>query len=376
MILRCLHILALFLSLAACQPSSVTPFAATLPGTQVGSSLGQAVTAVPTANPLASRTPTLPPTATFTPSLTPTITPTPTLTLTSTDTLTPTITLTTTPIPSATATDPASDPNNTPVPTWTPPPADTAVEIADHYRLSRPIGEGGVNYVARTYPYGSNAGGLQVHLGVDLENPGGTPILAAADGVVFYAGDDSTTQFGPKTVYYGNLVVIQHAFSAPDGQAVFSLYGHMQRVDVQTGQTVKKGDQIGVVGATGVAFGPHLHFEVRLGDAYNFRSVRNPELWIFPYRGYGTLVGRVTDASGAPLYNVPLQVKSTDITRYAFSYADNTVNADSAFNENVVLGDLPANYYEVSVNENGRVRFRKIIYLYANRSTWLDIQLK
>jgi murein DD-endopeptidase MepM/ murein hydrolase activator NlpD len=273
-------------------------------------------------------------------------------------------------------TDPANDPNNTPVPTWTPPADDTAAQIADHYRLSRPIADGGVNYVARTYPYGSTAGGLQVHLGVDMENPSGTPILAAGDGVVFYAGGDNATQFGPELVYYGNLVVIQHSFTSSDGQAVFSLYGHMQRVEVQTGQTVQRGDPIGVVGGTGVAFGPHLHFEVRLGDAYNIRSVRNPELWIFPYRGYGTLVGRVTDANGTLLYNVPLQVKSTDITRYTFSYSDSAVNPDSVFNENVVLGDLPANYYEVSVNENGRVRFRKIIYIYPNRSTWLDIQLK
>jgi murein DD-endopeptidase MepM/ murein hydrolase activator NlpD len=250
------------------------------------------------------------------------------------------------------------------------------VQIADHYHFSRPIGVGGVTYVARTYPYGSTAGGLQIHLGVDLENPSGTPILAAADGVVFYAGDDSASQFGPTTPYYGNLVVIQHGFTDPSGQPVFSLYGHMQHVDVQTGQAVKKGDPIGIVGATGVAFGPHLHFEVRIGDAHNFHSTRNPELWIFPYRGYGTLTGRVTDANGTLLYNAPLQVKSTDITRYAFSYANETVNPDPVFGENFVLGDLPANYYEVTVSDNGRLRFQKLIYVYPNRSTWIDVQLK
>ncbi|MEZ4667470.1 MAG: peptidoglycan DD-metalloendopeptidase family protein [Anaerolineae bacterium] len=366
------------LLLVACQPNVLSSTSvAVAPTPTIG--LIASVTSVPTANPAASRTPTLPPTSTFTPTLTPTLTLTSTLTPTATLTHIPSntpILPTTTPIPSATSTDPANNPDSTLAPSWTPPPADSTTEIADHYRLRRPIGEGGVNYVARTYTYGSNAGGLQVHLGVDLENPSGTPILAAADGTIIYAGDDSSTKFGPKTVYYGNLVVIQHGFVAADGRPVFTLYGHMQRVDVQTGQSVKQGEKIGIVGATGVAFGPHLHFEVRLGDAYDYRSTRNPELWIYPFRKYGTLVGRVTDANGVPLYNAPLQVKSVDITRYAFSYADDVVNPDQIFNENFVLGDLPANYYEVSVNDNGRVRFRKLIYVYADRSTWIDIQLK
>jgi murein DD-endopeptidase MepM/ murein hydrolase activator NlpD len=377
---RRIAVLLCLMLLAACQsPSSVTPFAATIPAANSvkPTSVGQLMTAVPTANLLPSRTPTMPPTATFTATWTPTITPTPTNTLTPTQTLTPTITPTSVPIASATPTDPSNDPNYTPPPTWTPPPADPATQLDDHYHFRRPIADGGVNYVARTYPYGGTAGGgLQVHHGVDMENPRGTPIIAAADGVVVYAGDDSSTLFGPQNVYYGNLVVIQHPFTDADGQPVFSLYGHMQRIDVQTGQTVKQGDQIGSVGDSGVAFGPHLHFEVRVGDAYSFSATRNPELWIFPYQRYGTLAGRVTDANGMPLYDVTLQVRSTDITRYAFSYADNSVNGDTVFKENFVLGDLPANYYEVAVNDNGRVRFQKIIYVYPNRTTWIDVQLR
>lgn len=362
--------------LAACQPQSdVTPFAATIPPVS-GVVDAQVATAVPTANPAASRTPTPPPTATFTPTNTLTQTPTPTITPTPSNTFTPTKTFTAVPIASATATNPADDPNNTPLPSWTPPPLDPSTQINDHYYLRRPIGDSGQNWVARTYPYGNTAGGtLQVHLGVDMENPSGTPVLAAADGVVFYAGDDNATQFGPSTVYYGNLVVIQHAFTGTDGQTVYTLYGHMQRVDVQMGQSVKQGDQIGIVGATGVAFGPHLHFEVRVGDASNYRETRNPELWIYPYQKYGTLVGRVTDSNGAILYDVTLQVKSADLSRYAFSYADSTTNSDPVFQENFVLGDLPANYYEVTVSERGRLRFRKLVYVYPNRSTWIDVKL-
>lgn len=380
--LRKLLIVCLLALLAACQSTAATPFSATIPVVVTPAIAAVVATAVPTAHPVSSRTPTLPPTATFTPTNTLTPTLTPTLTLTPTDTLTPTITLTPTetftpvPIASATPTDPADDPNHTPEPTWTAPPAEPASQIADHYAFYRPISDDGVNYVARTYTYGGTSGGrLQVHLGVDMENPSGTPILAAGDGAVVYAGDDMGTQFGPTTNYYGNLVVIQHALTSSDGQPVYTLYGHMQRVDVQTGQLVKHGDQIGQVGATGVAFGPHLHFEVRVGDPYNYHNTRNPELWIYPYRTFGTLTGRVTDANGTVLYDVTLQVKSTDITRYAFSYHDTSVNPDPVFNENFVLGDLPANYYEVTVSDNGRIRFRQIVYVYPNRSTWIEVKL-
>lgn len=377
MIRTSLSILFLF-GLAACQPAlTVEP----TPTVSTPVALLAAATTVPTANPIASRTPTLPPTATFTPTSTATLTATNTPTLTPSMTFTPSATFTATPSPTplviASATPGAAvDANGTPIPTWTPPPNDPSSEIADHYHLFRPIGESGVNYVARTYPYGSNAGGLQTHLGVDLENPSGTVVLAAADGIIYYAGDDNATQFGPTTAYYGNLVVIKHGFNNADGQPVFTLYGHMQRVDVQTGQTVKRGDSLGIVGGTGVAFGPHLHFEVRVGDANSFQATRNPELWIFPFRKYGTLVGRVVDANGTVLYNAPLQVKSADIARYTYTYADTVVNPDDVFSENFVIGDLPANYYEVSVNDGGRVRFRKTIYIYPDRSTWIDVQLK
>jgi len=107
------------------------------------------------------------------------------------------------------------DANGTPLPTWTPPPANPAVQIADHYHFVRPISDDNVNYADRTYPYGGTSGGkLQVHHGVDLVNPQGTLIMAAGDGVVFYAGDDLTTVFGAYPNYYGNLVVIQHNFNS------------------------------------------------------------------------------------------------------------------------------------------------------------------
>jgi murein DD-endopeptidase MepM/ murein hydrolase activator NlpD len=369
-------LLVMMLLLAGCQAAQQSSFAMTLP---VTATVGQVVvrsTLVPTANLAPSRTPTLPPTATYTPSPTATATLTPTITLSPTVTLSPTPAPTRTPISSATPTDPSTDPNYTPPPTWTPPPANPAAQIADHYAFGRPIASSGVDWVDRVYPYGATAGGtFATHHGVEFVNPTGTPILAVGDGIIYYAGDDLATQFGPNTDFYGNLVVIQHNVTDADGQMVYTLYGHMNTVDVQAGQPIRRGDRVGTVGASGIALGAHLHFEVRVGEPTNYNATRNPELWIRPYPTFGTLAGIVTDADGNRLYSAPVRVESLDISRYTWSYNDDTVDPDTTFNENFVLGDLPANYYEVTVSDNGRVRFRQIVYVYPNRTTWLNIVL-
>jgi murein DD-endopeptidase MepM/ murein hydrolase activator NlpD len=98
----------------------------------------------------------------------------------------------------------------------------------------------------RTHPID---GVEKFHTGVDLRGKEGTPILAAADGVVRSAG----TRGG-----YGNAVEIDH------GGGVTTLYGHASELGVQPGEHVHKGQEIGEVGMTGHATGPHLHFEVRV----------------------------------------------------------------------------------------------------------------
>ena len=89
-----------------------------------------------------------------------------------------------------------------------------------------------------------------LHGGIDIANAIGTPILAAADGVVISAG----YQGG-----YGNMVKLRHA----DGTV--TLYGHNSSVLVNVGERVMAGDQIAKMGNTGNSTGPHLHFEVHLG---------------------------------------------------------------------------------------------------------------
>jgi murein DD-endopeptidase MepM/ murein hydrolase activator NlpD len=95
-----------------------------------------------------------------------------------------------------------------------------------------------------------------VHMGLDFQPPNNSPIYAIADGTVALSQDDS---YG-----YGNHVYIDHGDLLGDGANIQSLYAHMQHgtVPLVTGQAIKVGDFIGLVGQTGTATGIHLHFEL------------------------------------------------------------------------------------------------------------------
>lgn len=98
----------------------------------------------------------------------------------------------------------------------------------------------------RTDPF---TGEADYHPGLDISADTGTPVYATADGVVTQAA---------RSGAYGNLVTIDHKFG------IETRYGHLSAFRTQRGQTVKRGDLIGLVGATGRATGPHLHYEVRI----------------------------------------------------------------------------------------------------------------
>ena len=104
----------------------------------------------------------------------------------------------------------------------------------------------------RTHPV---LGGRRGHKGVDLAGPVGTPVIATADGVVSKAEWFSS---------YGLYISLEH------GAEIQTRYGHMSRLNVYSGQRIRKGDVIGYIGSTGRSTGPHLHYEVRIaGVAVN-----------------------------------------------------------------------------------------------------------
>jgi murein DD-endopeptidase MepM/ murein hydrolase activator NlpD len=104
----------------------------------------------------------------------------------------------------------------------------------------------------RSDPFG---GYTAMHAGIDLAGPVGTPIYAAADGIVDRAGWANG---------YGNLVELDH------GKSIQTRYGHLSAILVTTGQRVRRGDLIARMGSTGRSTGSHLHYEVRLdGHAVN-----------------------------------------------------------------------------------------------------------
>jgi murein DD-endopeptidase MepM/ murein hydrolase activator NlpD len=103
------------------------------------------------------------------------------------------------------------------------------------------------------------AGFPHFHTGVDLAVPLGTPVFAAADGVVVLARPMTDAAGG--LVGYGNYVVIQH------DAGLKTLYGHLLAIGVKEGDVVKRGQLIGLVGSTGNSTGPHTHFEVRIDNS-------------------------------------------------------------------------------------------------------------
>lgn len=240
------------------------------------------------------------------------------------------------------------------------------VSLDGHFLFSRPISSSANPAVDITYRYGSTSNGTyQVHHGVDLHNPRGTNVFAAADGRVVAAGEDE--HWGPFADFYGNLVILAHDLPEVD-QPLYTLYGHLSQVDVQVGDLVSRGEKVGEVGSTGVAIGSHLHFEVRLGEN-TYENTRNPELWMQPPEGAGTgvLAAYVINPNGNDvkgleirlryLHGVAEEVKTT--TQYPEQYHGRSINSDDEFGEQFVVGDLPAGTYEIAFS-NGKVYKRQV----------------
>ncbi len=234
----------------------------------------------------------------------------------------------------------------------------------DHFYFVRPIAADQVNWPLADYRYGGIFFAPNiVHTGVDIPAPEGTPIHATGPGTIVWAGWGLFTESPDnKDDPYGQAVSIRHDFGYK-GQQLYTIYAHMSKVLAVPGQHVETGDLIGFVGHTGATTGPHLHFEVRFPEN-NFYDTYNPELWTAPPQGWGVLAGRLMDTQGETLQQVEVTVRNeeTHVQFLVKTYGGGSVNHDPYYNENMVLGDLPAGLYKVSF------RFEK------NVQYWMEVQ--
>ena len=244
-------------------------------------------------------------------------------------------------------------PGAEPVSGWRPPlyPIPWAVSAYDHFYFARPIAADNVNWPLADYRYGGVFFAPNiVHTGVDIDADEGTPILAAGAGTVVSADWGLYTEApGNQSDPYGQAVVLRHDFGSK-GQTLYTVYAHMSKIIAVVGQHVDTGDILGLVGATGATTGPHLHFEVRLGDN-SFYNTYNPELWMAPPQGWGILVGRMTDEDKNLLHQFTVEVRplpSEVPLRTVKTYAEGAVNSDPYYQENMVLSDLPAGLYKLT----------------------------
>lgn len=140
--------------------------------------------------------------------------------------------------------------------------------VAEH-RLTSTYGD------LRRYLYADGSAASARHWGLDLAAKTGTPVSACARALVVYTGNWEI---------YGNVVILEHA------RELFSIYAHLDSIDVAALSVVEAGEQVGTVGSTGLATGPHLHWELR----YRSRAA-DPESLV----GHPAL-GGASDAQSQP----------------------------------------------------------------------------
>ncbi len=290
-----------------------------------------------------------------------------------------------------------------PTPTITPEPTATPVPINlspgrlwsafvpatgpenDHYWVGRPFAPNISGQLASpSYQFGSTAGDrYRTHHGVDISNPSGTPVLAATEGEVVHAGLDDPALLGPYNNFYGNAVVIRlnRQLAVAGGQLdVFLLYGHLSQVTVSVGQQVRPEDIIGMVGMTGIAIGPHLHVEIRLGSNTYYNNV-NPYLWMRPFDGQGSVAVRVLTADGRTWPGAYISiVRYTGGTaawaRQIVTYQDvENIGPDPAWGENGAMDGIPAGSYYVVGNVNGE-RVSAQIEVNPGQTTFVELRTK
>lgn len=257
-----------------------------------------------------------------------------------------------------------------------------AAPAVDHFWLGQPHPASYNQLYSPNYQFGSTANErYRIHHGVDISSDSGTPVLAMGEGEVVHAGADNPTLLGPYNNFYGNSVVVRLNRRLPtlEGeQDVYVLLGHMSEVYVERGQQVTPDVVVGAVGMTGIAIGPHLHVEVRVGQNSYLHSV-NPALWMQNPPGTGSVAVRLLTADGRSWSDARLSLLryeggGTRWVRTIEVYPDaENISADPAWGENGALSQLAAGAYWIGGVVNGE-KFGQNITIYSGETAFVEFR--
>jgi murein DD-endopeptidase MepM/ murein hydrolase activator NlpD len=271
---------------------------------------------------------------------------------------------------------------------WNPPPLIPPISRdplgRDHYWLRRPVESNARNAVLWWYSYGSDGNDpsnpLRVHHGIDMPNDIGEFVRAAGSGTVVWSADgrQAETDIFQNSPAYGNVIVIEHDFGYR-GQPIYTLYAHLSAALVREGDIVEAGQAIGLVGNTGRVSGPHVHFEVRVGEN-RYGSTYNPILWMVPYVGHGVIAGRVIDNDGNIIMDADITIRNwatglqeATTTSYVFLDSGFDVNADPEWQENFVVPDVPVGRYDVITTINGQ-RILQQVEVFEGMTAFVELK--
>jgi len=253
--------------------------------------------------------------------------------------------------------------------------------LTDWFR--RPIERNDNPYIDQTYRYGSTMGGnFQQHQGVEFNNADGTAVHAIGSGEVVYAGP---AEQGALTV----AIRMDSLLTTPNQRYfLYSVYYHNSALLVNVGDHVATGQIISRVGNTGRATNDHLHLEVAASPDQDVTQIvdslqrfpihtTNPELWIDPIPGTGTLAGRVLDAQGNPVPQARIYgIVKPDPSETPFSYIEtygDKAHPHPLYNENFALSDIPPGTYTLGVSIGSKKVWRKVI-IQPGLVTWVEFR--
>jgi murein DD-endopeptidase MepM/ murein hydrolase activator NlpD len=161
-----------------------------------------------------------------------------------------------------------------PVSAWRPPlyPTPWAPSPYDHFYFSRPIAADEINWPLWDYRYGGSFFANTIHTGIDIPTKKGTPVLSAASGKVVWAGYGLYRGGNDPTDPYGLAIAIMHDFSY-QGERLYTIYAHLDQIDVVRGQIVESGQELGRTDIT-KRYGDGAI--MRLGEAHHMSGGGDP----------------------------------------------------------------------------------------------------